>query len=142
MTVINQLHQRIQAVDPNTGQLTPHFFRWLVYVWERTGGPDDAIEELEHGELYEPGTIDSALVEAKDQLDELENLASEKDSLIHELTDRIDDLEELEYIDSQKDAYITELSGRIDELENSMQEKDVQIEELRNDLKKYALLLS
>lgn len=38
-----RLHPRIQAVVTDTGVLTPFFFKWLVALWERTGGFDDAI---------------------------------------------------------------------------------------------------
>lgn len=42
-TQTGRLHPRIQAVVSETGVLTPFFFKWLVTLWERTGGFDDAI---------------------------------------------------------------------------------------------------
>lgn len=47
MTHADQLHHRVQVVDPETGLLTPFFFRWLVALYERTGGPDDLIANTE-----------------------------------------------------------------------------------------------
>lgn len=46
-----RLHPRIQAVVSDTGILTPFFFKWLVALWERTGGFDDAIATLESSEF-------------------------------------------------------------------------------------------
>jgi hypothetical protein len=67
---VDQLHPRIQAVDPQTGQITPFFFKWLVAMWERSGGPDDAVAAIE--------LIDDLL---------------EKGSKISELEKRLEDLE-------------------------------------------------
>ena len=40
---VGRLHPRIQAVVTDTGVLTPFFFKWLITLWERTGGFDDAV---------------------------------------------------------------------------------------------------
>jgi len=42
-----RLHPRIQAVDTESGLLTPFFFKWLIGLWERSGGFDDAVASLE-----------------------------------------------------------------------------------------------
>ena len=105
MTHIDQFHQRIQIVDPNTGQMTPFFFRVLNGMYERLGGSDDVILEIENGELYETGMSDSRLIEVSSQLNELELLVETKDSQIRELEKRIEDLEkELDLIIQPKDS--------------------------------------
>jgi hypothetical protein len=43
-----RLHPRIQAIVPDTGIMTPFFFKWLVSLWERTGGYDDVISTIEN----------------------------------------------------------------------------------------------
>jgi hypothetical protein len=94
MTHIDQLHPRIQWTDEK-GFLTPFAFRWLTASWERLGGPDDAVEELQNGELYEVGVTDTKLTQVSNQLEELEFLIElqNKESQIQELEARIDDLE-------------------------------------------------
>lgn len=42
-----RLHPRIQAVDTESGLLTPFFFKWLIGLWERSGGYEDAVASLE-----------------------------------------------------------------------------------------------
>jgi hypothetical protein len=44
MAHLDQLHPRVQAVNPETGLLTRSFFRWLIQLYERTGGANDLIE--------------------------------------------------------------------------------------------------
>jgi hypothetical protein len=67
----------------------------LTASWERLGGPDDAVEELQNGELYEVGVTDTKLTQVSNQLEELEFLIElqNKESQIQELEARIDDLE-------------------------------------------------
>ena len=73
MAHLDQLHPRIQAVEPETGLLTRPFFRWLTQLYEKLGGPSDFIQDLEIGELYEPGITDSQLIVVKKQLNDLQN---------------------------------------------------------------------
>jgi len=45
---VDRLHPRIQAIDPDSGLLTPFFFKWLVAIWERTGGHTDYISTIQN----------------------------------------------------------------------------------------------
>lgn len=72
MAHLDQLHPRVALIDVATGMPTRFFLRWLTQLYERTGGPDDAIEQVEIGELYETGAVDSRLTELQKQVEELE----------------------------------------------------------------------
>lgn len=69
---VDQYHPRIQFTDPKTGLLTPFAFKWLNQVYTRIGGPDDAIVDIEMGEIYEPGITDSQLIQVKKDLEQLQ----------------------------------------------------------------------
>lgn len=71
-TNIDQLHPRLQLINSD-GTPTHFFLRWLQATWERTGGPDDAINEIQNGELAEVGVTDTALQVTKVDLAGLGN---------------------------------------------------------------------
>ena len=68
---VDRLHPRVPIVDPKTGEPTLFFFRWLLSMWERSGGPTDKIEDLED-ELGEIPTVDPYLVELEKKVRQLE----------------------------------------------------------------------
>lgn len=70
MSHADQLHHRLQVVNPEDGLMTPFFFRWLVQLYERTGGPTDSIGNIESEILYIRVT-DSQLTDLKNKLDGL-----------------------------------------------------------------------
>jgi hypothetical protein len=91
---LDQLHPRIQATEPETGLLTPFFFRWLVQLYERVGGPDDFIVELQQGELSEIGLISSTIVDLRKTVEGYQNERDlDSNSLITELQKKITELQ-------------------------------------------------
>lgn len=68
MTHTDQLHPRVQFTDQE-GLLTPFAFKFLASVYEKLGGPNDLIQELEVGELYEPGLETGLLIETINDLE-------------------------------------------------------------------------
>ena len=116
---VDRLHPRIQAVDPQSGLLTPFFFKWLVQVFERIGGPDDAIADVEQGELYEPGITDSHLTNTQTSLVGLQN---EFDSLtnarITELENQLFNLQK--EIDTFSDSKVAALENELFALQNEL----------------------
>lgn len=114
MTHIDQIHPRIQFTDKD-GYLTDFGFKFLQKTWEKLGGPDDFIEDLQNGELYEPGTTDTKLTQVINQLNELELLVElqNKESRINELESHINDLEtQIEMLPK-----VSEISKKIEEIE-------------------------
>ena len=116
MTHVDQLHPRIQAVDLETGELTPFFFKYFVQLWERVGGPDDFIEDVQNGEVYEPGIADSRLIELEKRVQAIElDQDMANDSRIQTLERRIEELElQLEMLSVPS---LTALEARVNELE-------------------------
>lgn len=67
MTHTDQLHPRVQFTN-SEGLLTPFAFKFLVNVYEKLGGPNDLIQELEVGELYEPGLETGLMIDTRENL--------------------------------------------------------------------------
>ena len=65
---LDQLHPKLQAVEPNTGLLTRPFFRWLVQLYERVGGPEDFIASVDIRELSLLGLTDSKITEQEKEI--------------------------------------------------------------------------
>jgi len=88
---VDRLHPRIQAVEPTTGVLTPFFFKWLVQVWERTGGFGDFIADA---------TIQSVEISSsslaygiQDDIEDINRqLSVNSDSRIGDLQNQIEDI--------------------------------------------------
>lgn len=116
MTHIDQIHPRVQFTDKD-GYLTNFGFRFLSRVWEKLGGPDDFIEDVQNGELYEPGTTDTKLTDLIKQVFEMELLfdLGGSDSKVDALIKKIDDLEAQVEMLSIPD--ISNLEKRISDLE-------------------------
>jgi hypothetical protein len=94
MMHVDQIHPRVQAVNLETGELTPFFFKFLVKIWERTGGPNDFIDDALNDDTYESGTIDSNLVALEQRVQALElDRDMAVDSRIAVLQKRIEELE-------------------------------------------------
>lgn len=71
MIHVDQIHPRIQAVNLETGELTPFFFKYLVQLWERTGGPGDFIADFEDSD--EIGLTNTQTVEVDKRVTALTN---------------------------------------------------------------------
>lgn len=71
MTHVDQIHPRIQAVNLETGQLTPFLFKYLVQLWERSGGPNDFIADME--DTDEIGLTNTQTDEVNKRITELRN---------------------------------------------------------------------
>lgn len=68
---VDRLHPRITAVDLKTGVLTPFLFKWLIALWERTGGPSDFVDEEEADE-YDTNIIDTHVIALTNRIKSLE----------------------------------------------------------------------
>lgn len=68
---VDRLHPRITAVDIKTGVLTPFLFKWLIALWERTGGPNDFVDEEEADE-YDTNIVDTNLLTLSKRVASLE----------------------------------------------------------------------
>lgn len=64
----------------------------LFQLWNRTGGANDTVADLESEELYDSGITDSSLIEVKKQLDELEPIENSA-TYLTVLEKRIQELE-------------------------------------------------
>lgn len=87
-----RLHPKIKCINPDTGLLEPFFFKWLVSLWERTGGFDDyiAIGEISNVEI----TNTSFASDIQTEFESIEKaLAVSSDSRIATLQDQIDDVQ-------------------------------------------------
>lgn len=96
MTEVALHAPRVPLVDPRTGMVTPAWYRFFQGLYTRTGGPDDAIETLELGELYEPGIMPAHTAELIKRVEDLETqLAMTPDcgARIEALAKRVSDLE-------------------------------------------------
>lgn len=97
MAEINIPHARIPFVDTD-GKLTSHAYRFLYALWMRTGGHDDALVDLQNGEVYESGITDSQLTELSTEFfgfqNEVDSLSNSKiqilENKIIELQSEID----------------------------------------------------
>lgn len=93
--------------DPKTGGPSDEFFAWLRYdnrwkhdIWVRTGAGDDAVEETQLGELYDPGMQTS---NSDELIDELE--VSTEMAVIQDVVERLEELEN----DHQEPVYLKAL---------------------------------
>lgn len=68
MTLTDQLHPRVQLINQD-GTPTPFFHKFLVSLREKTGGTGDIIQEIEIGELHEPGVETGYIVEVDENID-------------------------------------------------------------------------
>jgi len=64
----DQIHPRVQLINQD-GTPTPFFLKWLVSVWEKTGATGDIIQEIEIGELHEPGVETGYVVEVDENIE-------------------------------------------------------------------------
>jgi len=99
-----------------------NFWDWQIY--QRLGGSDDSIADLQTGELFDPGieTTDAELLEA---LDNEQSMGS-----IIDLTERLEDIENRFHVEH-------DLSDRVEDLENVIQftgDFTEAIEDLENSL--------
>lgn len=72
------------AKDKGISTYFRHLDRMLLQLWTRTGGGNDLVDEIQIGELYEPG------IETVD-IDSLQDVPDE--SLVHDLLERVEGLE-------------------------------------------------
>ena len=84
MTHIAPISNRSSWIQDD-GRPTQVFWDFIRLLWIRTGGPENAIENIEITELDESRSIGAAFTETVNQLHELEQLIQEKDSRIEEL---------------------------------------------------------
>jgi len=121
MTIVDQLHHRVAIVEPQTGVVTPFFLRFLTQLWLRTGGNDDAIEQLENDELYEVGMTDSSLVEINKQFMDLalEYDSRSPDARISVIEKKLCDIE-TEFYSQSPDSRIEILESKLNDIETEV----------------------
>lgn len=68
MTLTDQLHPRVQLIHQD-GTPTPFFHKFLVSLREKTGATGDTIQEIEIGELHEPGVETGYVVEVDENIE-------------------------------------------------------------------------
>ena len=110
---LDQLHPRIQATEPETGLLTPFFFRWLVQLYERVGGPNDFINDLTN-ELYKVEYTSTKNIQNKQAIDDLNKIVALRPLPNRNLENHVSELEKLSALKSPPNR---DLENRFAELE-------------------------
>lgn len=101
--------------DKETRVFMEYLVRWNHDMWQRTGGGDDAISEVQIGELYEPGIQ----VSNADEL--IDELLAEDDAETIALNERVDEIE-------NSDSFNVDLSERIDEIEAELEQLNFSVD--------------
>lgn len=126
--------------DPELRPFFEYFVRWAHDIWLRTGGGDDAISELQIGELYEAGSESSRIAELENDLEEIYAQLNRFDEIddnleeVHAQLNRFDELDcEIEEPLDNSDRF-DEIESKLNEIQVSTEDNEDRFSDIENDV--------